>query len=269
MPAPKNYKHLIIILILTAILLPGCKLLREVREVAIPDAMETEAIVDQLEQNQLDYEWFSARFTGSVTFDDGRNNISGSLRIKRDSAIFISIAPVLGIEVIRALITPSQVKFMNRMDATYYIGGIEKLTSLANTRLDFQMLQSMLTGNDFANFSSDRFVLSEESGMHLIHNPARKELNSGHTINHALLIDPAIMKIKRSTIKENHQNRSLQVNYISYGKIKEQWVPNEIRFLLTNNSARANLDLVFSRITIDEPQRIEFSIPGNYSPIDF
>ena len=45
--------------------------------------------------------------------------IKGSIRIKRDSAIWISVAPTLNLEMFRCLITKDSVKFYSKLQKTY------------------------------------------------------------------------------------------------------------------------------------------------------
>ncbi len=45
--------------------------------------------------------------------------------MEKDKAIFLSVAPFLGIEVARVLITPDTVKFINRLQSRFFVGDIE------------------------------------------------------------------------------------------------------------------------------------------------
>ena len=80
-----------------------------------------------MQNNQPAFDWMSTRFSGSVLWDGKTHSIAGSMRIRSDSAIYISIAPILGIEIARAIITPDSVKLINRLESTYYSGDMKIL----------------------------------------------------------------------------------------------------------------------------------------------
>jgi hypothetical protein len=248
--------------------LAGCKSLKDSRETG-PTAMSAAMLVQNLHNSQLQYSWFSARFTGSVLFDGNTNSVSGALRIEHDKAIYVSIAPVLGIEIVRALITPDSVKIVNRLDGTYYLGGTQILNRMFNTDIDFYMLQALFTGNDFPHFQMDRFSFSEERGLFRLQNSSRKRIAGGTSFNQAMLIDPETMKIKTNIIVEENLNRSLRADYRRHENVSQQWVPADLQIFVSDGSENANMNLSYSRIILNEPQRMQFSIPARYKPLEF
>lgn len=80
-----------------------------------------EYLFENLKQNELKYNFFSARFSAGFRQNKIRNSFSGQIRIHKDSLIWISISPALGIEMARVLISNDSVKYMNRIDNTYFI----------------------------------------------------------------------------------------------------------------------------------------------------
>ena len=51
--------------------------------------------------------------------------IKGSIRIKRDSVIWISVAPTMNLEVFRCMITTDSVKFYSKLQKTYFCGRLD------------------------------------------------------------------------------------------------------------------------------------------------
>jgi hypothetical protein len=64
-----------------------------------------------------------------------------------DSVIWISVSPGLGIEAVRLYITPDSVFFMNRINNEYATTTFSFFNTRYQVDLDFNMLQSLLTGN--------------------------------------------------------------------------------------------------------------------------
>ena len=106
----------------------------------------TKFLVHQLLEKEFKFNTLSGK--ASVVFDNGKKtSFKTHLRIKKDSAIWISITPILGIEMARVLITQDTVKLMNRNDSEYFIGDFDYINNLFGAALDYQMLEALLIGN--------------------------------------------------------------------------------------------------------------------------
>jgi hypothetical protein len=94
------------------------------------------------------YEWMSAKMSGELKVESGAFPFSGTLRMRRDSTIWISASALMGIENLRALITQDSVILINRMDQTYLAETLVETchgASLPPTTL--HEFQAMLLGN--------------------------------------------------------------------------------------------------------------------------
>lgn len=79
----------------------------------------------------------------------GPTKVSGTLRMKRDEVIQLSITPFLGIEVARAEISPDGVLVMDRMNKRYVQVSFAELKELAKADLDFHALQALFLNEIF------------------------------------------------------------------------------------------------------------------------
>jgi hypothetical protein len=203
-------KNLIIILLIA---FAGCKGPGILAPERTP-VMSVDKVIRGIEQNQPEYQWMGTRFSGNVVWENRSQNISGSLRIQKDEAIYVSIAPILGIEVVRALVTPDSVKIVNRLESSYYLGDINLLNRMFNTDIDFYMLQALFMGNDFPHFRKDQFNLRQEGELLRLH-AARRMRNggAGNPINQAIMVEPAHMRIRTNIILEESSGRALRADY--------------------------------------------------------
>jgi hypothetical protein len=131
----------ITLLVIIIAIMGSCRTTRDVTPVSEHLRRSPQSLVAAMHNNHANFEHFSTRFSGSALIDNQNYNVSGNIRIHKDQAILISIAPVLGIEVARALITPDSVKFVNRLEGTYFAGDMSFINNMLNTDLDFYMLQ--------------------------------------------------------------------------------------------------------------------------------
>ena len=95
--------------------------------------------------------WINAKASVESEIDGEKNNFNINLRICRDSAIWVSVSPLLGIEVVRVLLTKDSVRFIDRINKQYKISGYKLINDLLHAgNLDFEIIQGILTGSLFA-----------------------------------------------------------------------------------------------------------------------
>ncbi len=236
-------------------------------EVVVPETAE--AVINKLRSKHVDYDWFSARFSGSAVYGGRNYSVAGSIRIKKDSAIYVSVAPVLGIEVVRMLLTPDTVKYVNRLESSYYVGDTQFLSSLVGANIDFYMLQSLITGNDFSHFETKNFVMTNERNFIKMSNPSRRNnLQSHVSLSQQLLLDSENYRITQNIISD-HRERVVSANYRSWEDIEGQLFPSSLQLIFSDKNTRAELLLSFSRMGINTPQNMSFRIPPRYERINY
>ncbi len=84
-----------------------------------------------------------------IEFNDGVENISANatIRVRKDSVIWVSITATLGIEAARCLLTNDSIYFINKLQKEYYCYSYEGLKKRFNLDINYQILQSILYGN--------------------------------------------------------------------------------------------------------------------------
>src|SRR5699024_5265047 len=75
------------------------------------------------------------------------NNVTTYIRMREDSAIWLSIRPLLGIEMMRILITPDSIKLHNNLKNRRIERSISDITEVLHIPFDFSVIQSLIVGN--------------------------------------------------------------------------------------------------------------------------
>ena len=134
-------KHLLTLL-LGLFILAGCK-----KDVVPTTATVTKEDVGSITINNISFDYLTAK--GQLQLEDkGETTSSGySLRIKKDSIIWVSVQPGLGIEAARLKITQDSVYFMNRLHKEYAATDFSFLSERFNVDITFTVLQNLLLGN--------------------------------------------------------------------------------------------------------------------------
>jgi len=130
-------------LIITITLFSSCHSQRKVVKNVLPE---------KIEEPQFQFETLSMKASISASSNASKDsyNLTGNIRMIRDSVIWISVSPGLGIEAVRLYITQDSVFFMNRINSEYAATTFGFFNTQYQVDLNFNMLQSLLTGNDLA-----------------------------------------------------------------------------------------------------------------------
>jgi hypothetical protein len=227
----------------------------------------------RLLDNQVDFNSLSAKFTMVYVDEKSKTNLRGQLRIKNDSLIWMSITPALGIEAARLMLTNDSIKFINRLNKTYFSGRYELIDSVLNTTIDYSLLQSMFVGNDLAQYDINKFRSSVDNGLYRMtireRKKIRKYIKRGEIDTRVLVqqiwLEPETFRIARIDVKERgeNENKKLQVYYSDYIDVDGQLFPSKVRVDITSNKSIL-INVSFSKVIINSPLSFPFKIPKKY-----
>jgi hypothetical protein len=232
-------------------------------------------LFQKLKENELKYDWFSAKFSAQYKNKGESNSFSGQLRIRHDSVIWLSFSPMLGIEVFRMIMTTDTVKFVNRINNTYFIGNYDSVNKFLGTNIDFDILQSFLIGNDLSFYEEGKFKASLDGDRYKLSTADRAKLrkfvkNSQAQMNiliQNIWIDPESFKITRADVKEiRKQNLKLEAGYSDFEKVEEQLIPHKLNFEIYAEN-NIDVDVEFNKITLNSPQSFPFKIPSSFRQV--
>jgi hypothetical protein len=75
---------------------------------------------DKLKAQEISFNTFTAKIDVDYVGGDGKKeSVNATLRMYKDSVIWISVTGVFGIEGLRAYITKDSVRLINKLDKTY------------------------------------------------------------------------------------------------------------------------------------------------------
>ncbi len=260
--------------LLLLIILASCSTQRKIIKAPIKEE-GAEYLFKKLKEHELQYSWFTAKFSAEYENKGQTTSLNGQIRNRKDSVIWLSFSPALGIEVFRMMLTQDSVKFINRMNNSFFTGDYNYVNKYLNTNIDFDILQSFLTGNDLSFYENGKFRAGLDNNSYKLATAARMKLKKFIRNNQENLrvliqniwIDPESFKITRADVKEIREpNIKLEARYSSFEKIEDQLFPKEMSFDI---SADNNLSVAvsFSKININTTQSFPFKIPQSYHPV--
>ena len=245
----------------------------------------TKFLVQQLLDNEFKFNTLSTK--ASFTYDNGKTtSFKAHLRIRKDSAIWVSITPLLGIEMARVLITQDTVKIINRSSSEYFVGDYDYLNTIFGADLDYQMIEALLTGNsldfeinDKIYSSIDRkkdlyFVSTEKKRK--VRKEIKKDKGKIKTQAQALWLDQITFKINELLLTTPQSDNSLNCVYTNFknpinsnnpqDSIVNQLVPHDLHYILKTDTT-STIDIEYSKITLDNLLTFPFNIPKKYEQI--
>ena len=235
-------------------------------------------LLNNLKKNEFNYDWLSAKVNVDISVDSSSNSFNISLRAKKDSVIWMSISPALGIEVARVIITKDSVKFMDRIHHTYFKGDYNYIDNLLQTELDFDMLQSMMVGNSVAFYEDETKLKSSVSKNEnyvlstIRKRKVRRVLEKNKDLKdpaEIIFLEPIIYKISRIVIKDFDMNRTFDANFNDFEKQDSLLFPRKANFDIKAEK-HITISLYYSRVNTNEKNMdVPFFIPQKYEQIDY
>jgi len=235
-----------------------------------------EFLMGKLKEHELKFDQFSAKFNVVYQVDRKKTTVSGNLRIDKDSIIWISITPALGIEAVRFMLTPDSIKFINRLSNTYFIRDFAYINELLNKTLDFDMAQAFLLGNDFSLYESNSFRASVENRQYKLNTVNRRKIRrnvrrSDDDISipiQSIWLDPVSFKVSKVLLKEaERDSRKFSANYAEYDNVKGELIPTNVEFKVETADKKIRIKIRYSKIQINQEQTYPFRIPESYTEI--
>ena len=95
------------------------------------------------------FEWMTSNLDiqaegNGMTFDD----LSGQLRIRKDSLVWLSVTATMGVEVMRAKFSNDSVWIVNRLEKTYLAEPLDSVSIQLGMPLSLPLLQTLLLDNN-------------------------------------------------------------------------------------------------------------------------
>jgi hypothetical protein len=227
-------------------------------------------------ENQISFDYLNSKFNVEYKKEKKKTDLRGQLRIRKDSIIWVSLSPALGIEAARISLTDDSVKFINRLNKTYLTGEYQMLDSLIHTSIDYSIIESMIIGNDLTQYDIDKYKASIDGGWYRItiqkRTKIRKYIKRGEVDTKVLVqniwLDPENFKIRKIEIKElGDDNKKLAVFYNKYQAVNNQLFPSEVRIEIIAEN-KITIDIRFGKTEIDLPLKFPFRISKKYKALN-
>jgi hypothetical protein len=254
-----NKLHLLIIPVL--FLLTNCA------KKTIPQASTTTAIPTAagVTVKDVDFNYFSSKSNFHYKDDDENLEATALIRIKKDSIIWINVSPGLGIEAMRAKITPDSIVVVDKIKKQYVVYDFKTLSQRYNFEIDFQLLQNLLLGNLVKEKEEVDQVTKEQKFVVLTQKQNSSLIES--------FINENLSKVERLQISEPGTNNLLTVDYSGFTDIDERKIPNgvnlDLDYVYQAKKYNVNIDINHQKAEFsDKGIKFPFNIPAKFERVE-
>jgi len=266
-------KFIIFFVVFALIYLSSCKS-RKIKSIdPKPELSSVDSVFLKLNNNKVDFDYMKINFAAKSEIDDKTTNFRGQIRIKKDSMIWVTISPGLGIEIARLKITQDSVFFVNRFNKTYYKSDISEIVKILNVDVDFDMIQALILGNDIPYYETKNFNMNTDRDYYYLNTVSRKKLKAyiqtaddkERVIIQRIKVDKRTNKIVDQFLKQiKSADKSLIISYYDFKSVSNQFIPHYSIFSLKDKNTKLDMKLTYNRISFEDDLSFPFSIPESY-----
>src|SRR5436853_3350102 len=209
-------------------------------------------------KNSISYTTFSAKIDVEYEDADGKKyDVNAHLRMYKDSVIWVSITALLGIEGLRAYITPDSVKILDKQNKIYIARSVSYLQEVTELPLDLHTLQELIIGNP---------VFFDENINSYSRSPGTISLQNNGTYFKNLFTVGEADKLPQSSKLDDldeMRNRTCYLSYSDYEDKKGVNFPTR-RNITVSEKKKLDIKLNFKQYDFNETLSFPFSIPKSY-----
>lgn len=236
--------------------------------------MSAKQLLDSVTFNEMKIEWVSAKANVDANIGEDDKSFSVTLRIHRDSAIWVSINAILGVEAARILITKDSLKLIDRIHNKFAIADYEYLADILRIKIDYHAIEAMLLGNFFGYRNENKFnsvyledkyfILSSLTKRKLRRSLEDKDPNK--PIVQDFYIDPLTYRILTMRVEDDKLNKTINTEYSNFSQTTSGLIPLNATTKITADK-NISIKIEYTRFNIDEKEEMPFRIPANFERI--
>ena len=242
-----------------------------------------------IEKNKFDFEWLGMKLDAEFTSGEEQQGFKATVRMRKDSAVSVSVSPALGIEVLRLLVDKDSLKMVSDIpgDKYVFLGSVNELTELAKIELDLSTLQDLLIGNPIGlsreegrmksgiekldveyytlvSRMSRRVRRASEDQDSLTNRDGRrvpKRLEDNDWISSKFWIESNLFKVVKCELTDL---RMVQINYSEFDEDDPSHYPHKCNIQIDDVKGKTALDFKIVRVNTQNHYDFSFDYDKDY-----
>ena len=182
------------------------------------------------------------------------------VKIKKDEKILVSVR-FLGITMAKALITPTEVKYYDKINSQYFEGDYSGLSKWLGTELDFKKVQNLLLGKPVDDLQKSKYAVS------ILNKWYKLENNPTSNTDKTFYFEAERFLLKQQEINQPKLERALQVVYPEYKEYNQMILPLSLIIDANNKGKNSNINVEYKNVSFDEELSFPYAVPEGFERI--
>lgn len=300
MQVSKHIFRFILLLVSVVLLLSACATKKALRNAELAP-VKANQLFKALENVEPDFSWFSGKMRIEMMQADGaERSFSANYKVQKDSLIWISIAPALGIELFRIMLLPDSIIILDKFNKQYRAGNFNSLSNTINADLSFKDLQDVMLGTPIKLDKTDKLMLLTEEQLYVLKALPNRKLRRGLGIEKNEKIEDETTdstkvnrRVERAIEREEEvfvkryflnnelqylgvnlhdvlSNRLLDIQYSNYNLVSEKLtVPFVISAKISDSKSSVTFGVEITKAKLTDKVSLRVKIPEKYERVDF
>ena len=285
------------VFLMVLVLATGCNNMRRLERWKPIRSEGSGAIIRKHQTTMANTNWVAMRLQVDATSNGDRNAFKVNTRMKRDSCVWMSITPALGVEAARLMFTVDSVKFFSKIPGNRfaYIGNYAAFDSLLGTSINFDMIQRILLGEAVGLEDEDSKYISKVDGReHLLINKYKRRVrrltgvkekeispNDSLSVEVSAAVQERVInrsddedllvkrywfdgfgyQLTRTRFDDLYWGRSIEISHGSFEPEAGGWIPHKTSITIASPEASHQIKMEISRAKFGKPYPMPFNIP--------
>ncbi len=254
---------------LLVVLVAACSTTRNVKTGTSFGSLSEKEYMEELITRFPAWDAVTAKISLSVhTGSKSLSKLGGTLRLKRDEVIQLSLTYLLGIEVGRAEITPSGMRVIDRINKRYVEVSFDELKKMVNADLDFYTLQALfmnriflpgkkvLTARDVSSFTA----LSRDETTWI-------EVKNPHRFTYRFCTGSSDGLLKETHIGLSGTDYGVDWLYDNFHSLGNGQFPGSMQVVFKGGKRPARATFELSRLSTNSDWETHTDLSEKYEPI--
>ncbi|MBC7605353.1 MAG: DUF4292 domain-containing protein [Burkholderiales bacterium] len=242
------------------VLIVSCKSKALLAVAGATKKVTAEKIIEGHYANNSDFSTLYIKSTAHYEDSKQSQNVTAEIKIKKDEVILISIR-FLGITMAKALITPTAVKYYEKLNGKYFEGNYAALSQWLGTDLDFRKLQSILIGAAFEDLKKGKYTTTIEDNWYKLQNTGDPKTLKSY------FFEADNFRIKKQQIVQSESQRALLVSYPNYANYNAIALPTGLVIEASQKKGNTNINIDYNTVSLNEELSFPYSVPEGYERI--
>lgn len=257
-------------IILLALFVVSCSTTKNAKKADFIEGLSEKEYWENILSNcgGVEREALTAKMSLALDVSGKTTRVNGTMRIKKGEVIQLSIAPLLGIEVARAEISPYGVLVIDRMNKRYVRVSFTELQELANAHLDFHTLQALFLNEIFLPGKKD--LTSRDLSafdIELVGRDVRLDVRKTKRFAYTFLMQGTEALLKESLVGLKDANYALSWKYENFRSLGQKQFPNTMTLSFMGLKKPMNATFSLSRLTANSNWESYTKVSDKYEQV--